>query len=359
MKTLPTDALRPAEAKGGRILVVFVGEGGRLGDWLLLEDGAVASRGPSDAIPVASRTMLAVPGTEVAIHWLEIEGDPAPAQAAAVARLMLADASAEPLSEMHVAAGRPERGLTPAAMVPMSRMADWIAAAQAVGIDPDFVVPVPLLLKAREDGLVRADLGPVPDYRGPAAAFSVEPELADLLSAGADVETIEPAEFEADLGITAAEPLLNLRQGPFARRRHWKVEKTRLRRMVLLATALAGVSLAVQVAALLRYTFAADRLEAEASALAAEAPAAGSDRGPGFSAIAAILFEGVRSTPNAELTRIEYRPDGTLGATVQGDAPATLAALRQRLEASGLGVEGGAVRSGGGRPTADIVLRPA
>ena len=80
------------------MLVVFVGEGARLGDWLLLEDGVVAGRGPSDAIPVASRTMRAVPGTEVAIHWLEMEGDPATAQAAAVARFMLADASAEPLS---------------------------------------------------------------------------------------------------------------------------------------------------------------------------------------------------------------------------------------------------------------------
>ena len=40
---------------------------------------------------------LAVPGTEVAIHWLDLAGDLTPAQAAAAARLMLADASAEPL----------------------------------------------------------------------------------------------------------------------------------------------------------------------------------------------------------------------------------------------------------------------
>ena len=340
------------------MLVLFAGEGGRLGDWLLLEQGAVAGRGPSDAIPVAQRTILAVPGTEVAIHWLEMEGDPAPAQAAAVARLMLADASAEALSEMHVAAGRPEHGLTPAALVPTDRMRGWIASAQAAGIDPDAVVPIPLLIAAGEEKLVRVDLGPVPDYRGPAAAFSVEPELAELLSGGAEAGTMAPGEFEAGLGRTAADPVLNLRQGAFARRRQWKMERTRLRRMVLLAIALSAVSLALQVAAILRYTFAADALEAEASALAAEAPA-GSHSGPGFSALASVLFEGVRSTPNAELIRIEYRPDGTLGATVQADAPATVAALRQRLEASGLRTEGGAIRSGGGRPTADIVLRPA
>ena len=52
--------------------------------------------------------MLAVPGERVAIHWLELAEGLAPAQAAAAARLMLADASAEPLADMHVAVGRPE-----------------------------------------------------------------------------------------------------------------------------------------------------------------------------------------------------------------------------------------------------------
>src|SRR6185295_2050847 len=55
-------------------------------------------------------TALAVPGTEVAIHWLDLAGDLTLAQAAAAARLMLADASAEPLAELHVAAGRAENG---------------------------------------------------------------------------------------------------------------------------------------------------------------------------------------------------------------------------------------------------------
>ena len=39
------------------------------------------------ATPGAARTALAVPGTEVAIHWLDLAGDLTPAQAAAAARL--------------------------------------------------------------------------------------------------------------------------------------------------------------------------------------------------------------------------------------------------------------------------------
>jgi len=41
------------------------------------------------------------------------------------------------------------------------------------------------------------------------------------------------------------------------------------------------------------------------------------------------------------------------------DSPATLAAFRQRIEASGVRIEGGALTSAGGRPSAELVLRPS
>jgi general secretion pathway protein L len=291
-------------------------------------------------------TALAVPGTEVAIHWLDLAGELTPAQAAAAARLLLADASAEPLAALHVAAGKPENGLTPIALAPVARMQEWLAG------DPDLIVPESLLLLPPAEGLVRRGL----DHRGLAAAFSVEPELAELVIGDAPVEEIGEQAFEAGLAAALAEPALNLRQGPFARRRQWKVDGGNLRRLALLAAALALVSLILQIATILSYRFATDRLEAEAAALGG--PATVRSR-PGFGALAPLLFEAVRSTPNLELTRLEYRPDGSLGATVSVDSPATLAAFRARAEASGLSVEGGNFTSAGGQPTADLVLRPA
>ena len=53
-------------------------------------------------------------------------------------------------------------------------VAMWVAA------DPDIILPSPFLILPPEEGLVRRDARPVPDYRGQAAAFSAEPELADL-----------------------------------------------------------------------------------------------------------------------------------------------------------------------------------
>lgn len=357
MKISPADALADRRAGGGETLLAFVGADAAPGRWLLLEGGVVAARGEADerlSIHPAVRTALAVPGAEVAIHWLELADSLAPAQAAGVARLMLADASAEPLGEMHVAVGRPERGLTPVGLVPARRMAQWLAAALASGSDPDLVVPESLLLIPPPEGLARRDSGPVPDYRGIAVAFSVEPELAGLLSGDAQIEAVDEDAFEAGLAEALAAPAMNLRQGAFAKRRQWKLEEGRLRRMMLLAAALAAATLVVQVATIMRYTFAADRLEAETAAIGA-APNAR----PTFAAVASLLFEAVRATPNAELTRIDYRPDGALSATVQVDSPATLAAFRARAEASGLAVEGGDLQSGGGRPAAELVLRPA
>jgi general secretion pathway protein L len=309
-------------------------------DWLVAAgDGAVTR-------------LRVVPGAEVAIHWLDLAQGLAPAQAAAAARLMLADASADALADMHVAVGRPERGLTPVALAPNARMAEWIAS------DPDVVLPSPFLLLPPAEGFVRREAGgAVPDYRGAGAAFSVEPELATLLVGDAPVVALDEAGFEAGLGETLADPAINLRQGAFARRRQWSVDRGGVRRAALLVLALIAISLILQLATIMRYSAAADRLESEAAAIAASSPG-GSDARVGFGPIASVLFDSVRAIPNVELTRIDYRADGSLSAIVMVDSPATLAIFRRHVEASGLSVETGAIQSGA-RPSAELVLRPA
>ena len=83
-------------------------------------------------------------------------------------------------------------------------------------------------------------------------------------------------------------------------------------------------------------------------------------RGSASRRLAATLFEAIRAVPNVELSRLEYRPDGILSAIVTIDSPATLAALRQRIEASGLIVQDGAPQpAGGARTAAELLLRPA
>jgi general secretion pathway protein L len=342
---MPTSA-----ATDPAILLGFAGDG-----WLLLDGGGVALRGGPDEvpgeIPAGTRTALAVPGAAVAIHWLELAEGLTQAQAAAAARLMLADASAEGLGDMHVAVGNPEHGLTPVALAPNALMADWAAG------DPDVIVPSPLLLPPPDQGLVRRDAGAVPDYRGPAAAFSVEPEIAELLVREAPVRAVDEAEFEAGLVAALSPPVVNLRQGAWARRRQWAVDASSARRVGWLVLVLAALSLVVQLAQIMRYSSAASALEDQAAALGERAP--GADTRPRFTPLAAILFGAIQAVPNVELGRLEYRPDGTLAATLSGDTPATLQALRRQIETGGLQVQEGTAQPAGARPSAELLLRPS
>lgn len=340
MPTSPTD---PA-------LLIFADGGG----WLRLAgDGAVLrGAGGVPAPEPGEAVVLAVPGSDVAVHWLELDEGLAPAQAVAAARLMLADAVASPLADMHGAAGRPEAGRTPVALAPAARMAEWLVAAQAMGVEPDAIVPAPFLLAAPDEGFARHN----DDYRGAGAAFTLEPELAEALTGGAPVIEVDGPRFEAGLAAVLADPPMNLRQGPFARRTQWVSDKGWARRMALLAVALVALTLLAQIVDIVRHNRAAARLEAEAAAVAAPAAASGPR---GFGGGAAILFEAIRATPNAELARIEYRPDGSFTLSVHADSPATLAALRGRIEAGGHAVEQGAAGSAGGRPATDLIVRPS
>jgi general secretion pathway protein L len=164
-----------------------------------------------------------------------------------------------------------------------------------------------------------------------------------------------------------------MRQGAFAKRRRWGIDWKRMRRIALVLAGILLLTLAIQIASILRYTFAADALEAETAALAGGvlpggAPVTDPARqlqsrlaelggGADYGTLASGLFAAVRATPNVQLTTLIFDRQGILRATVQGDTPAAFGALRQRIEASGFKVDLGAVRSGGGRPTTELTVR--
>ena len=248
--------------------------------------------------------------------------------------------------------GGAENGLTPVALAPVALMAAWLAASTRTSI-----VPRALLLLPPDEGLVaRAAL---PIIAGLRAAFSVEPELAALLAGDAPVADGRRGRVRGGAGGGAGRRRsLNLRQGAFARRRQWKVDSGRLRRIALLARGAGGAD---------AWSCSSRRSCATPSpptgwrprrrrSAARAAPAAR----PAFGALAAILFEAVRATPNAELGRLEYRAR----RQPRRDRPWSTARRRSPPSASaprraGCAVEGGALTNAGGRPSAELVLRPA
>lgn len=366
-------------------LLIFLDAHNEIEGWLRIADGAVAARGRGlEGMPALAdaatgnpiRIAGIVPGEAVALHWLEVPAGLAPAQAAAAARLMAAEVSAQPIGDLHVAVGPEIEGspLRAVAMVPAITMAGWLGKLQAQALDPDLILPEPLLLAQPREGYVRHERGGLPLYRAATDAFSVEPELAELIVGDAPVQEVDAEAFESGLADAIAYPAVNLRQGPFAKRRRWKIEWARVRRLAMLALALLVVTLAIQVAAIFRYTLEADALELEANRVAALAlqrsgPVTDGPRqlerrlielrggGPGYGTLATSVFAAIRSTPNVELTALNFDQTGALRATVQADSPATLTMLQQRIEASGFSVAAGEIRSGGGRPTLDLTVR--
>jgi general secretion pathway protein L len=366
-------------------LLIFLGRREGVDGWLRIQGGAVVDRGAgleglSDLADAGRggppRILAAVPGDAVAVHAFEIPTGLAPAQAAAAVRIMAADVSAQPVADMHVAVGPEMEGeaLRTVALVPALAVADWLGRLQTQGLDPDSLIPEPLLLTAPEEGFRRYDRRGLPLYRGRHDAFSVEPDLAALVVGDAPVETLGDVDFEQGVGEAIAVPAVDLRQGAFAKRRRWGIDWKRVRRMALVAGSILLLTLAIQIAAIFRYTFAADALEAEAAGVAAGVlPGSGpvtdparqlesrlvelGGGGAGYGELAAGLFTAIRAIPNVQLTSLLFDRVGSLRATVQGDTPAAFSALEQRIEAGGFAAEVGPIRSGGGQPTAELTVR--
>lgn len=209
--------------------------------------------------------------------------------------------------------------------------------------------------------------------RGDAVALAAEPDLAALL-VDEPPTPIDDAAVEAGLATALAAPALDLRQGAFARRRRWRTDWPLIRRLARLAGLMLLAVLAVQLVLIAKYSLAADRLERKLAVVArgalpraatiADPPAQLAGRlaelrgsGAGFSANAAAVFAAVRDTANVELAALSFDDQGAMRITATAAAPADIAALARRIEASGFAVDSGDVRPGGGRQIAELTVR--
>jgi general secretion pathway protein L len=346
-------------------LLVFADSAGEPRGWRLLSGGAVVGRGDdiTELTPQQAwvRVVLAVPGTDVTILWLELAETLTPAQAAAAARLQIAEESAEPIAAMHVAAGRRENGLTAIALVPVERMDAWMAGAREMSMEPDVILPAPMLLMPPGEGLVCYRGGEVPDYRGTARAFSLEDEIAELVLGDTNATEVGDDLREAQLAPVLADPPINLRQGAFGRRRQVVIDWNRTQWLLTLATLLLLASLVIEIVTIVRTNIAAAHYEGEAQEARQAMVGPGPRARPSaarYGSLATALFEAVRETPTAELTQMVYLPDGSMRASVLADSQPTIDALRARIEARGVQAAGGLPTNLGGRAAGDITIRP-
>lgn len=344
-------------------LVLFIAPDDRLHGWWIVEAGAVVMRGDAETpLPpgLPERVVAVAPAEAMTIHVAEL-GALAAQQARVAARFLVAETSVAPIETQHVAVGNADGADRSVAVIGNGRIAAWLDSLQERGIDPDAILPAALLLPRPETGFVRTAIGAETVLRGRSAAFAEEAGLTELLVGDAPVEDVD-----ADPLVLAAldTPELDLRQGEFAKRRRFRLDWPLVRRLAVLGGAIAAVTLLIAIVQTVRYGLAADRLDAEAQAIARTAvPGAGPDAtaalqariaarrgaGHGFSATAGAVLAAVQAVPNVELSSLSFDNDGLLRATILTPGAAEAEALRTRIRAAGLGVEATPFTSEGGR----------
>ncbi|WP_353216183.1 type II secretion system protein GspL [Sandarakinorhabdus sp.] len=317
---------------------------------------------PADpAVPL----VLAVPGEAAVLHWLGLP-DLAPAQAAAAARLALADQLGE--ADAHIAVAShadPVSGQRAVAVVARADMAGWLAELARRGLTASRIIPDPLLLPLPAAGwaVLHAD-GRVLARRA-GAAFAAEADLAALLIGD---DPVVPSDLRAP-----ADDGLDLLTGDFARSSRWQTPAHLWRQWAMIAAAAAGIWLAGDAAALLRARSAASAADADTLALARPALPAGADdaagalaglktiarqRGAdgGLAALAAPVVQALAQRQGAGLASLTYTPSAGLVAGVAG-GPAEAQALAAALGGSGLTVTTGATRAAADTSITDVTVQ--
>ncbi|WP_439546905.1 type II secretion system protein GspL [Sandarakinorhabdus sp.] len=314
--------------------------------------------------PTADPTVplvLAVPGEDIALHWLDLP-DLAPAQAAAAARLALADRLAE--TDPHIAVA-PGAGPRAVGVVSRAVMAGWLAELARNGLAASRIIPDPLLLPVPATGWAVARDGARVLARSADAAFAAEADLAAALIGNDPVAEVSPASPTPDA--------LNLLVGDFATITRWQAPAGLWKRWALLAAAIAGLWLAGDVAALVQARAAASAADAETLALARPLLPAGADdeaaalaglqavarqRGAdgGLAALAAPVVQALAQRPGAGLGSLTYTPAGGLVAGVAG-GPDEAQALASALAPNGLAISIGTTRATPDTSITDVTVR--
>ena len=325
--------------------------------WQRLDGARTLAAGDGWPIPdPATPLVLAVPGEAVALHWLDLP-DLAPAQAAAAARMALADRLGE--ADPHIAVA-PGSGLRVVAAVAREAMAAWLAEAARAGWKPAALIPDPLLLPAPASGWAVAQDGKRVLARSAAAAFAAEADLAAVIIGNASASPARPQ---------LPDPLpIDLLSGEYAPVTRWQPDRRQVKRLALLAASILGLWLGGDVAALVQAGSAVRAADGQVQALAPGAEDSASalsilqaqaqKRGAagGLAGLAGPLVQALGNRPGAGLASLGYTPGSGLVAGVAGGG-GEAQALADALGQAGLAASAGATRATADGSVSDVTVR--
>ena len=326
------------------------------------------------ALPDDNRVMLVPPGGQVTLHWISHPDLPA-RQGRAAARLT-AMASGVVMADQLVAATDENDDPARPHMVAVAGRADmqhWLLWAQHHGLDPDMIVPAPLLLPEPEDGFARGIVGDALVWRGVDMAMPDDMAMAELIGDARVVE-VAPATVEGLAIAALKQPPVNLRQGDYAKRVRRQMDGQALGRIALWCGIILLIGLLITLTGIVKNHREASRLDAQSVTLAQQILPGASDaeqaltemegqlaaRGAGgraFTAPVAALMTAMQDAPGVSLTSLSRDPDGMIRATLAAAKADDINLVLLAIQAAGFTITATPSQDPGGRTLADITVQ--
>lgn len=138
-----------------------------------------------------------------------------PRQAEGVAKLMAIEQSIGPV---HAVARHIIDDIVVAATISPAAMEYGLGRLALAGLNPDIVIPAGLAIDPHPDHVAKAEFDGMPCLRGRTFATPDEPVFRELLVGDNLVEVVEPEAVKAMLLAASDHPMLNLREGTYAKR---------------------------------------------------------------------------------------------------------------------------------------------
>lgn len=317
------------------------------------------------------RTVAIVPAEVARCIWLSLP-DLEPRQAEGVAKVRAFEQS---LGAVHAVARHLDSGNVVTATIDSTVLETGLAMLQARGLTPDVVIPFGVLMSSEPQHVVRAELGESTVLRGHRFAVPDEPVFRTMLVGDVAVEDMDRSALQRALIDASVNPVLNLLEGPFAKReprmlatagqRAWIL---RLLGFCILATLLLGVvaftkySLATSAENDRALTAArkinpsiTDIAQAEAQ-LSSVLQQKGLAEGR-FTPLSAGLWRAVQASPNVSVRELRFGRDGILSVVLSAPDAGSINKVLIAVQRDGFRVTATSRQDTTGATLADLTMR--
>jgi general secretion pathway protein L len=376
------------------MMIALPSTGNARGDhvhWWRIIDGQVTQRGTDLAwlhpsaqpqLAVDTRVVGIAPAADTVVHRAQFDGL-SPRQAAVAAKLLAAENSILPVSDLHVSIATRPNGSQSQVIVAVgdAAMRNWLDWGARHGLAFDSIVPAALLVPARNGAgtatgtLIRGRIADELIVRGQDMAFVADDVLVDHI-AGTEGVVVDatPEQIEAMMIAACDDPLVELRSGAYAVKPPSWFDGLLLRRAAMLTGAILIVSMGIAIARLAVTYADISRLDSAAAAAAARvldpdppveqavaqldarltALGGGASR---FSAPLATLVASMEPQTSVAIDLLSARSDGLLSVTLGAPRVEDINPVLLALQAKGYVITAQPRSGTDGRALADITIR--